>query len=176
MAKNSKKLASEILEANPLENQVFIFKDGTAFFLKEKADAYKVKHKLEEPEAFFRSGFTPESDTMDTTAFENTIRQQKAQIETLEAATLESNGKVATLEGEVKSLHGNIAVKQKQIDTLTGEKDDLSKALKEQQDKNGDLEAELAAFKAAATATATPEQPEASNDKKQNANGQSKNS
>lgn len=115
MAKTNKKLAAEILAANPEENQVYIFKDGEAFFSEAKANAYKEKYKLEEePEVFFREGIPAEPGEVDTTVFTDKIKEQEITIGQLEKA-------VETLESDKGQLNEALATKDEVIQSYTNE-------------------------------------------------------
>lgn len=65
MAKSKKKTPKQIAEGylkeHPNQNQVFITEDGQGFFSKGSAQNWANERKFEEPEVFFRDGYSDES-------------------------------------------------------------------------------------------------------------------
>lgn len=125
------KRTSEIFKKHPEVNTLYVTKDDQIFFSKSKAVRNnKNKGFTEDPQEFFREGFTPESDEdLDEmeSLLEDTLQENKSLKDT-NAELLES---IKILEN-VKSGFENIGK------ALQGEKDAL---LKENQELKNDMKA-----------------------------------
>ncbi|RWX03367.1 hypothetical protein [Flavobacterium cerinum] len=124
---NAEKKAANVLAAHPEANEVYITSDNQAFF--EKAKAYqhnKRKGITEEPEVFFREGYTytDEEDDSDGTHAENQSLKEALQeaSDALEDAKKEQENLVEELATSGNRLRdaNNLLLQIESLTDLTG--------------------------------------------------------
>ena len=112
-SKDFKKKAAKILAANPTQKEVFITADGQAFFEKPKA-VYHCRHKgiEQEPEVFFRDGYTPEAETdvqalleTENESLTDALKEAKEENESLTAKFEASEKENTQLKADLKTAH-----------------------------------------------------------------------
>lgn len=93
--KNLKKYADEAFKDNDDLNKVWVTEDGQCFYAESNAKSYSIQQKFEDPEVFFRKGFTPEVDE----SLEDDLQASEDNVKAL-TATLDKVQDIANIEAE----------------------------------------------------------------------------